>query len=72
MYNWFEVGCVCVDDPTAHQLTRWFKHGIAREHSHELQATHTSLGTKMCVWEREREKRVRERDIGAEGLKWEG
>ena len=69
----FKLGVVvCVDDPTVHQLTSGSNHGIASENPHELQATHTSLGTKMCGCmcrggggARRERKRVRERDIEA-------
>ena len=70
----FKLGVVvCVDDPTAHQLTSGSNMGShANTHTsfrpHIRPSTQRYVCVCACVWvtgSREREERVNERDIGA-------
>ena len=47
--------------PNCASIDMWLKHGIAREHPYELQATHTP--SALCVWEGRRGRRNRGVDL---------
>ena len=68
----FQIGirCVCVDDPTAHQLTSG-SNMKPHAKTHTSFKPHIRPSARRCVSEREREgrERVREKDMGAKRVK---